>query len=801
MLRSYLKIAARNLWKQKLFSGINIFGLAIGIALTLIVGAYIWKELQVNQQLNNIHNQYVIRSKWKDPNMGLEFTTIGPLAKALKEQYPHLVSNYYRMDGISSTVSKENKAFRELLQIGDSTLLTMYGFLLKYGDPESALEAPFSLVITVESALKYFNRENVVGETLTIESFSGEKRDFKITGVVDLPEQNSITHFGGQAYQFFIPENTLTFFGRSIEEWTNTIVLGYVELAEGIEPKDLQEPMEQVLQLNTPTRIHENLEPYLFSLQDYHLNDNKGMVRKMLYTLSGMAIFILLMAIINFVNITISQSSSRMREIGVRKVLGSLRKELIAQFYIETILLVILSTIIGIIVYLITKPFFESLLGKNLIRLFEFPPIFIGIVGVFIILISLIAGAYPSLLLSSYKSVDSLKGKLNAGNERIWLRKGLVGFQFFTASIVLITSFIVSKQIWYFFNTDLGYDKNYIVSVDLPRNWTREGVNKMNNIRDQFAALPETDHTTLSYQVPNGNNPGQILIYKLGTDSTQAISAEVLITDEYYASTYGIQMVAGTFFNEPGAFEDYHNIVINEKQAQAFGWKDPKDAINQKIRFINNPYPHTIKGVIKDYHYSSLHTAIQPIVFRHVNAAVYHRYLSFKIKPGNINRSLTILERKWSILLPGTPFNYTFMDETLAKLYQTELQLEKAAHTVTVLAIIIAILGVFGLVAINIQKRTKEIGIRKVVGASTYNVTSLFLKDFLPVLITASIIACPVAYWIMLNWLNQYEYSISITFEPFVITIAVLGIITSVLIGIQSIKAALVNPIESLRQE
>ena len=417
-------------------------------------------------------------------------------------------------------------------------------------------------------------------------------------------------------------------------------------------------------------------------------------------------------------------------------------------------------------------------------------------------IIGFIAGIYPAFVLSSLKSVESLKGKLASVKENVLLRKSLVAFQFGTATIAFMGAIIISEQINLFFSKDLGFNKDYIITAQLPRNWTPEGVRKMEDLRKQFAAMPQVSNVTLSYEVPDGNSAGGSSLYKAGSDSTTAITSQLLMTDEYYASTFGIPMEAGMFFSAPGAFTDSFTLVINEAQAKAFGWKNPQDAIGKQVKFQGGGGQNfTIAGVTKDFHFGSMQKAIQPVTFLHVSLTNVFRNFSFKLKPGDIGNSIAALQKKWSALMPGTPFEYTFMDDTLAKLYRSEIQLKKASYTATVLALIIVLLGVLGLISLSVQKRTKEIGIRKVLGSSVAGIMSLFMKEFLLVILIAGVVACPVAYIIMHNWLQAYAYRIDITAQPFLLSVLVLGFITALLICIQTIKAAMSNPVKSLRTE
>ncbi|MES2881531.1 MAG: ABC transporter permease, partial [Bacteroidota bacterium] len=318
MLRNYFKIAWRNIRKNGFHSFINIFGLGIGIVFTLLISAYVWGELQVNANLGNAKNQYFLRSHWKDPNFGVDITTVGPLAKRLKEDYPSLVANYYRWDGITSVVSKGDKHFRENIQLGDSSLLSMYNFQLLHGNTRTALNNPYTAVIKPAVAIKYFGRTNVVGESISIQSFSGHQHDFTITGVLkDLPD-NSVTQLNAENHNgVFIPTNTFAYFGRNdFESWSNIWLPSYIELKEGVTPKDIEGPIKELIRANAPGPIKENLSVQPIALTDYHLQKDNGLVKRMIYTLSFVALFILLMAVINFINITISASSARMKEIG-----------------------------------------------------------------------------------------------------------------------------------------------------------------------------------------------------------------------------------------------------------------------------------------------------------------------------------------------------------------------------------------------------------------------------------------------------------------------------------------------------
>ena len=801
MIKSYLKIAWRNLWNHKIFTLINIFGLSMGVAFTMLIGSYVWSELQVNRQLRNADNQYIILSKWKNPNMGPEFVSVAQLTRALKEEYPGLVVNYYNSTPAFTNISNGNKHFREGIEIGDSTLLNIYGFKLLYGDAKSALHDPFTVVITAETAEKYFGKTDVTGQFLTFEDFTGHKLNFMVTGVLDQLSENTITTADGyHEVNFFINASTAKYFQRDLDGWYNRSAVEHIELRKGAAPAAVERAIKDLLKRHSSDDINQNLTPHLMLLKQYYLQVNNGLIAKMIWTLSCIALFILLMAIVNFVNICIGRSSGRMKEIGVRKVLGGKRKQLIRQFLIESILIVSMATLSAMGIYFIASPYFGALLGKKIMGLFAFPAYFIIIPFAFALLTGLIAGIYPALVLSALKTIDSLKGKLTSISQNVMSRKILVAFQFITATVVFIGAIIISQQIDLFFNSDLGYNKDYVVYAQVPRDWSLKGEQKMEAITKQFAQMPQLRNVTLSWELPadiDWENGGAV--YRKGASPLQATTSLHLSTDNQFAATYSIPVKAGSFFKPIVTENDSSQAVINETELKALGWRNLGDAVGQNIIFMGDLF--TIAGVIADFHFGSMQEHIQPTIFTNVNYSTHYRYLSFKLNGGDMAAKLAMLQTKWNELMPGEPFAWSFMDDALKKVYSSEIQLKKAAYIAAALAIVIVLLGVLGLVSLSMQRRTREIGIRKVLGAPITGIISLFLKDFLSIVFVACLIACPLAYTLMNNWLNNYAYRIVISFFPFIISLIVLIIITTLLIVAQTTKAALANPVKSLRSE
>jgi len=804
MLANYYKTAVRSIARSRFHAVINIIGLSIGMVFTLLIAAFCWTETRVNHGLRNAERQFILTSEYKNPGMGFPLTTLGPLARALKENYPHLVANYYRFDGITVVISNGDKHFREGLQVGDSTVLAMYGFALLHGDARTALNEPFTVAITEDKAIKFFGTTDVVGKNLTIDNFSGKRSDFRVTAVLKKPSRNTVTQLT-VAFEngIFVPTANLLYFGRNMD-WPNSSIASFVELQKGVDPGALKAPIETLVRLNCNPAVVAQQRVLVQPLTSYYLDTNGGAVRKMLYTLSFIAVFILVMAVINFINLSVSRSTSRMKEIGIRKVLGSRRRQLRVQFLTESIVLAMVSMIVALLGYWLLAPSAGELLGSKIPSLSAMPVPAWGMIVVFTLFTGWLAGLYPATLLSSLSSIDALKGNTGTVQENVLLKKALVGFQFGIATIAFVGAVIISKQIGLFFSDRLGYNKEYILTAQLPRDWSSAGVQRMENIRNVFAVMPGVKNVTLSYEIPNGRNGGGMSLYKQAGDSASAVVAQALVTDDYYASTYQIPLAGGVFFRADGVEKavDSTHLVLNETAMKSLGWKAPREALGQQLRVLGiQGRTFIISGIVRDFQFGTMDRAIQPVVFCPVSWFTTYRYFSFKMSSGNIVSAIAALQGKWAQLMPGAPFEYTFMDESLQALYISELRLRKASETATVLTILIVLLGVIGLVSNSLHKRNREIAIRKVIGASVPGIIRLFVREYLPVLMIAGLAASPLAWWMMRRWLDNYATRIAITVWPFVAAVGCLAFVMIVLIVLQTLKVATDNPVKALRSE
>ncbi|PHN04125.1 ABC transporter permease [Flavilitoribacter nigricans] len=804
MLRNYFKVAWRNLRKTPALTLINATGLAVGLGFLFLTAAYIWREYQVNTVIPDNDRVLVLKSNWKRAGMGLEFTTFAPLARSLYENYSDLVENYYHHDGISSIVSHGDQLFSESLQPGDPTFLEMFGFELLYGSAEGALEAPFTLVLTESKARKYFGRADVVGETLEIQSFSGAEQAFEITAVLqDLP-YNTVTSYNNGSNEIFLSAASLDFFGRreSFESWQNPYLISYVKLREGVTADRLEEPLRELLRANTPEEVHQNLEIYTAAVRDYYLQLNDGSARRMMLTMGFIALFILFMAVVNFINTTVGNSLTRLKETGLRKVLGGNRQQVTAQFLVEALVFSTLAAVAGILIYTLARPAFSHILGKSLPGLSDMPVLFALFPLLTALAVGLLAGIYPALVLAAQPSVAAMQGKLKAVREKKHLRHFLLALQFTTAIIVFVGAVVVHQQVSYFFNANLGYDKESVLVLRTPRDWSEAGVQKMQTARREFARLPQVSGATFSFEIPDGQS-GSISnqLYRAGQDAGEAITATSLVTDAHYLDTYAMELATGDFFDPSGSPANLQALVLNETAARELGWDDPQEAVGEQLMLNQNEAPFTVKGVVRDFHFNTMHENIRPIFFQHVSGALLYRYFSFKIRPGNLAATVTAIQDQWSALFPDAPFDYQFMDETLAGRYQNELQLKKASQAATIIALLIVLLGVIGIILLAITRKTKEIGIRSVLGASRSQIIWLFGREFFWIIVVANLVAWPVAWGLLQQWLTHYAYQVEISMVVFagtgLLVVGLTAVIVSWLVGRKMRR----NPALSLRDE
>ncbi len=800
MFLNYFKIMIRSMAKRKVYSAINIFGLTMGISFALLIGIFIAGELQTNRQLTAVDRLYLMRSNNLEAANQVPLFSPSPLARLIKEEYPTLVENFYRCSDRNITISKDDKHFRVQSLIGDSTFLSMFGFPLLHGDAATALNEPRSVVITAKIAKQYFDRTDVVGEMLTLATEKNGDQQYTVTGVLEDWKPNTVTNLMDMNAQVFLPIHSLKDFnGFDPEAWTGVQMISYIRKTPTASEDAIIKAFTTLLKTKAPDNTQSNLKMAIDGLSDYHLVSNNGLVKKLVMTLSVIGIFILLLAVINFINITIGNSNVRLKEIGVRKAIGGIREQVTTQFLCESLVMTFTATVLSLGLYELLRSYAGNIVGTPLASIIEFPPSYWLFIGAVMLATGIAAGIYPAFFLASYKTLESLKGKLKAGKGNIALSRSLISIQFLLAIGVFTAAIIITQQVSYFLEKDLGYDKSTVVTVSsVPRDWTPEGFNRMDAAKVQFQQIPSVQSVSLSWDIPNGNFGVVAELYRQGKQTEEGVGMPILMADEDYRDTYQFSMLAGTFFQPKGQVQQPDDMVINESAQKAL-----QVQVGDKIQMKGVPIAFRVAGVVKDFNFFSLHQQVKPLVFMNTRNNLFpaFRYFSFRLQPGNIAQSIEALEQRWKEVFPNDPFEYAFMDQNLQRLYKTEIQMKKAAGVATVLMLFIVLLGVLGLASQSVTRRTKEIGIRKVLGASVSSVLLLIAREFVWLIAIALLVAIPLTYYFVGQWLTTFAYHIDLHWWMFAVPGTLLFLIALLVVSGQSLKAALSNPVDALRIE
>lgn len=799
MIRSYFKVMLRHMARNKVNSFINVAGLTTGITFALVIGVYVWNEMQVNRQLRDVDQLYIFESTTKDRGIPTFFAP-SYLGKTLADEYPQMVETYYRFFDRMVKISANDKNFIYQSMVGDSTLISMLGLPVLYGDAGSALTDPFSVVVTEDVAIQLFGRADVVGEQVSITSGSAEKKQFAITAVLPKLTSNSVTdiiHINAQVFMSFRDKDH--FLLPDPDTWDGIWCLSYLKLRAGADPLEVQRISMKLVNERTPPVFNVS-DPQFFlrPLTDYHLLSGNAAVRKMILILSGIAFFILLLASINFINISISSATSRLKEIGVRKVIGGVKRQIVFQFLGESILLTLFSGIISLLLYEIFRNFFEDILNTSLTSVSGFSFAFWRWYGIGLLLIGSLAGAYPSFLLSAYRAIESLKGKLRSGSRNI-LSKGLITTQFTISTFVFICAIVISRQISLFLATDLGYDKSYIITVSsTPRIWSEQGLNTMEAAKREFLTVPQVQSATVSWGVPNGNAVSQNFNLRVpGTDRSTAVNVSCLATDDDYLDVFKIELLEGTFFRKNGGTWTSNDLVLNQTAAKALG----VGLGDKLIPLFSDTVKFTVKGIVKDFNFNSLHEAVKPMGFLHNKQNNSYRFFSFRVSPGDVVESVNAVEGKWHEVFPDDPFDYAFMEDRLASLYKTEVQLKKATAVGTGVMAVIVIVGVLGMVSLAVSRRFKEIGIRKALGASVWNILRLFSMEYIRMIVLSIVLAIPFAWFGVNRWLEGFALRVGLSWWMFALPGVVLMAIALCVVVAGVRKTAASNPVDALRVE
>lgn len=807
MLKNYFKIAYRNLWRNKGFTFINIFGLAIGIATCLIIMLFVQNELSYDRYNEKAERmvRVVFRGKMQGGNIN-ESTVMPPTAQTLKAEFPEVQQATRIRSYGTPRINYGNKSFKnDAFAFVDSNFFEVFTLPLIQGNPKTALAEPNSIVITKALAQKYFGSEDPIGKMLSFKD--GINAPYKVTGVINKVPENSHFHFDIFGSMSGFPDS-------KSPSWMISEFYTYLVLPAGYDYKKLEAKLPQVVDkyigpqflqamgfsLSQYKEKGNNIGLYLQPLTDIHLHSDftydlsqSGDIRYV-YIFSAIALFMLLIACINFMNLSTASASKRAREVGIRKVLGSVKLELVWQFLFESILLTTIALVLAILFIHMALPGFNQLAGQSLTLQLSDHPLLIPGLLLFVLFIGFFAGSYPAFYLSAFRPIAVLKGRFIAGKKSIGLRSGLVVFQFFISITLIVSTTVVYKQLSYIQNKKLGYDKDQVLV--LPETWL------LGKKAELFRQLLQNDPRVISVSssgfLPAGPTYNNNFFVYPENNSSQLVKTLRYDVDPNYIPTLGIQLISGRNFSTEFA-TDSSGVILNEAAAKAFDWEE--NPLGHTITHTNNEgqkHSYRVIGVVKDFHFKSLHTLITPLVMVLGNN---EGSIIVKTKTKDIASLLTVLKRQWADLNAEEPLTYSFLDDRYNETYKSEQKIGHILGIFAGLTIFVACLGLFGLARFTAEQRTKEIGIRKVLGASVSGIFNLLSKDFLKLVFVAFIIASPIAWFIMNKWLQDFAYRINISWWIFVIAAFLAILITLITISFQAIRAATVNPVKSLRSE
>lgn len=798
MIKNYLKIAFRYFLKHKGYSFINIMGLAVGIASALLIFLYVQNEMSYDSFHKDSNRIYLIHTKNQATNGDvISARSPNPLPKVLRNDYTELVG-VVSFFGTELPVTVNNTTFEEKCFTTESNFFEMFDFKLLIGNPETALGNPNSVVLTKRIADKYFGEENPVGKTIKILN-----NDFQVTGILEkLPENTGIQF--GLLLSDKIREIIIPGFDK---QWHSFGVITYVQVSEKFTAKELENQLPYLAQKYLNEYQISRTEFGVQPMTSMHLNSDleDQMVQpnslNYLIILLLIAFAVLLIACINFMNLSTARYSERIKEIGVRKVLGANRKELIKQFIGESILLSFLALIIGIVLAEAFLPKFNEFTGKELE--FAYYKNFISVLGLLLfgLIIGVFSGSYPALFLSRYNPTNILYGKVKTSKTGIDLRTALVVIQFSITILLIITELFITKQLSFMKNHDLGFNPDNVLVIPINQLPYQERMVKANVFISDINSNKEKfgfTSTAISEHVPGYyyNNKFGVIPESWNKDN----SVEMIVTsiDDKFLATYGIDLSKGrTFSTEYGT--DNECVLINETGNKKIGWKNPLD---KHLSFVHGEGPYKIIGVIKDIHFRSLQHNIEPLVIRYIKGMNWNKnFISIKLANYSAGEALNFLQSKWQEITQEYPFEYFFLEDKYKASYGEEEKTVDIIGVSSFLAVFLACMGLFGLAALSTTQRTKEIGIRKVLGASISGIITLLSKQFILIVLIANLVACPFAYYAVVNWLQDYPYHIDIGIELFLLGGLATVCIAFMAVVSQALKAALANPVESLKYE
>ena len=792
MFKNYLKVALRTVKRQKIYSFINILGLAIGIACCLMIYLYVSYEMDYDKFYPDSSCIYRVATDNKLQSRSHVWAlSPAPLAPVLEEGFPqieHVARIMIRGRGV---VEKDGQlSFADRIIYADVEVFSLFGISFLIGEPSSALSRPNTMVLTQSFAGIHFEQNNPIGQTLTIDN-----TEYEITGVVPDPPSN--THL---KYKIIMNIGDLAD-DYHMASWNHMYLYTYIKLREGIEPKEFEAKIRHVADTHTNSQTEKGgmrQEYFLQSVGDIHLHSH--LIAEVgprgnslyLYIFIAVGLVILLLACINFMNLATARSTNRAKEVGMRKVIGAHRKQLISQFLGESLLTTLLALVLSLLIAEVLRPLFNELSGKKFLFTNFFQPGLLSLMIGLVCIVGLAAGSYPALLLSAFKPVSIIRSFSRAGTRSAVLRKALVIFQFAVSVFLIICTFVIYRQIGFMKDYPLGFEKEQRLVIPV-----REDISiDYKTIKNEFMNDPSVLRATVSSSIP-GRGVHMHDFRMMGGENTERHSFQHLYVDLDFLQTYDIEIIAGRPFQRKMRTDTSETFVVNESVVEVFGFDAPHEILSKTIDC--GDVPKKIIGVFRDFHFYGLQGSIEPLVLE-IKPSKFN-FLTLSMNTANLSKSFPYFEEKWLELFPGQPFEYFFLDEDFDLQYQNEEKTGKLFAVFSFLGFFIACLGLFGLASFTSEQRTKEIGIRKVLGASIIKIAMLLTLDFTKWILVASLVAWPIAYWASKTWLQDFAYRTDIPFVVFIAATLITFIIALLTVSYQALKASLSNPVDVLRTE
>lgn len=804
MLKNYLKTAIRNLLRYKGFTFINVLGLTIGITGCLVIGLFVWDELQYDRFGKDSETVYRLYNRRQVNSNTTHAAVVPPMfATYMKQQYPE-VENTLRImmtDGRRLMEVGEKSGYEEKGLLTEESFFKLFPVKLIHGDANTALTDPNSVVISEDIANKFFGKENPVGKTLLI-----NKAPILVRGVME----NQPEHFHLEV-NYLMPIAAAQLPKERMQSWQWQQFYTYIKLKPGSNASALQTKFQNHIIKDVQPTLSQaiNYTPFLQELKNIHLQSadfeydnairgNENYVKG----LSIIALFVLVIACFNFINLATARSLRRAKEIGVRKVIGAERRQLVTQFTGETILLALIAVVLSIAATLMIVPLLNNFTGKHI----SFNPITNPLLGLSIlsagIVVGILAGIYPALVLSGFQPVKVLKGlKVQSSQGMAWLRQGLVVVQFALSALLIICSTVVYRQMNYLHNKDLGFNNEQIIYFRI-NGGIQDNLDAFKTALKQHSNIVSV---TSGYGLPGDQFAGDGVIIPT-KDGEKQLASSLFIGDHDYIKTLGLRIIAGRDFSRDITADLNEAFIINETAVKEFGFETPGKALGQRIHWnkwlpdsLNPVKKGRVIGVIKDFHYKSLHEKVAASVIQLYNGIDFK--VAAKLKTADIKNTLAYVDKTWKKFNTEFPLDYKFMDATYGAMYEAEDKLSSLLTIFTFLAIFVGCMGLFGLAAFNAEQRTKEISIRKILGATNFNIVRLLSKTFIIPVLIASVIAFPVAWWAMNAWLQDFPYRVDFAWWIFGLATIAAVVIALLTVSFQAIKAAFANPVKTLRTE